>query len=156
MRLYGRVAKNSDLYVKRATLVALKEAAPVVALVPAAKIFPIQQPADVPRPHVNYGVPTTTPFTASCLDGSESIFAVHNWTETRGSGVDTVAGEDEAMLINAAIEAALDGATLELAPRGCPYPATAHYTCTGSQVIQDGSESDKFHGIVNFRVTISS
>lgn len=150
------MSKNSDLYVKRATIAALKAAADVVALVPAARVYPLQRPADPAWPFIGYGVPIAEPFTASCLEGSQSTVAVHDYAETTGAGVDTKSGEDTALAINAAIEAALDGAAIDLTAHGCPYPATAHYTCVGSQVIQDGNEADKFHGFVSFRITVSS
>jgi hypothetical protein len=150
------VAKNSDLYVKRATIATLKEAAGVVALVPAARVYPLQRPDDPVWPFIGYGVPITEPFGASCLEGSASSIAIHDYAQTEGEGPATTSGEDTAMQINAAIEAALDGTTIDLAAYGCPYPATAHYTCVGSQVIQDGSEADKFHGFVSFRIVVSS
>lgn len=139
---------NHDLYVKRATITALKAAAGVTTLVPAERVYPLQRPDQPMWPFIGYGVPISQPFRAACLNGSESTFAVHNYAETTDAG----GGEDYAMQVNAAIEAALDGAALEL---DVPGGATAHYTCEGSQVIQDGSEADKFHGFVTFRVTVS-
>jgi len=150
------VAKNSDLYVKRATIATLKQAAGVVELVPAGRVYPLQRPDDPVWPFIGYGVPIAEPFAASCLNGSATTVAIHGYAQTEGDGAETKSGEDTALLINAAIEAALDGATIELDDYGCPYPATAHYTCVGSQVIQDGSEADKFHGFVSFRITVSS
>lgn len=150
------MAKNSGLYVKRATISQLKAVDDVTDLVPALRIYPLQRPAQPEWPFIAYGAPIQAPFGAACLDGGETTVAIHGYAQTTGSGPDTESGEDTALKINAAVEAALDGATLELEPHGCPYPATAHFTCTGSQVIQDGAEADKFHGFVNFRITVSS
>lgn len=149
------MGKNSGLYVKRATISALKAVGDVTALVPAARIYPLQRPANPAWPFLAYGAPIQAPFGATCLDGGETTVAIHGYAQTEGEGEATKSGEDTALQINAAVEAALDGATLELEAHGCPYPATAHFTCTGSQVIQDG-EADKFHGFVNFRITVSS
>lgn len=150
------MSRNSDLYVKRATIATLKGVAAVTALVPAARIYPLQRPADPAWPFIGYGAPIAEPFIASCLNGSASTVAIHDYAETTGAAPDTKSGEDTALAINAEIEAALDGAAIGLAAHGCPYPATAHYTCVGSQVIQDGNEADKFHGFVSFRITVSS
>jgi hypothetical protein len=150
------VAKNSALYVKRATIATLKTADDVTVLVAAARIFPMQRPAVLERPWIGYGAPINSPFGASCMDGSETNVALHNFTETTGEGAATKSGEDTAHKINAAVEAALDGRAIDLTDHGCPYEATAHFTTTGSQVMQDGNEADKFHGFVNLRVSVSS
>lgn len=149
------MAKPNVTYAKRAALAALAAAAPLGG-VPAERIYPPQRPANVVWPFIGYGVPITTPFGATCLDGTDIEVAVHAYAETTGEGVATVEGEDAAQAIIDAIEAALDGATLELAPHGSPHPATAHFTLLGSQVIQDGAEADKFHGFARFRITVSS
>ena len=138
--------------VKRATIAALKQAAPLGG-VPAARVYPPQRPAQPQWPFVGYGVAIEAPFGASCLDGSDITVAVHAYARTTGTGADTVSGEDAAQAIVDAVAAVLDGATLEL---GGDRPATAHYTKTGAQVIQDGTEADAFHGIVSLRVTVSS
>lgn len=149
------MANNSAKYVKRAAIAALTAAAPVAG-VPAARVYPMQRPATLVWPWIGYGAPITAPFGASCLDGSDITVAIHGFAETTGSGAQTVSGEDAAHDINAAVEAALDGATIDLAAHGCPFPATAHFTSTGGQVIQDGREAGKFHGFVNFRIVVSS
>lgn len=147
---------DSSLYVKRATLAALKASAGVVALVPATRVYPLQRPPAPVRPWIGYGVPIAEPFRASCLNGTSTSLALHNFTETSGAGAATKSGEDTAFGINAAVKEALDGATIDLTAYGCPVPATAHYTCTASQVIQDGAEADKFHGFVTVRIDVSS
>lgn len=148
------MAKDSGLYVKRATIAALTGADAITDLV-AERVYPLQRPANPVWPFIAYGAPIQAPFGATCLDGGETTVAIHNYAQTTGAGAETKSGEDTALQTNAAIAGLLDGATLDLTEHGCPYAATAHFTCTGSQVIQDG-EADKFHGFVNFRITVSS
>lgn len=149
------MAKNSSLYVRQAALLRMKAAAPVTDDVPAARIYPPQRPAQPVWPFIGYGVPTAVPFTASCLDGSAITVAVHVYGETSGEGDDTVSGEEFVERVAGNVVAALDG-SFSLADTDCPYPATAHFTWTGTQAIQDGADADAFHGIVSFNVTVSS
>ncbi len=135
---------------------AWKAYAPLLALVPAGSIYPPQRPPNPEWPFVGYGVPIVSPFGASCLDGCTVGFVGHVYAETTGEGAETVQGEQRASEIAQRVVAALD-APLDLAALvDCPYPATAHVTWTGTQVIQDGSEADRFHAIVSFEVTVSS
>lgn len=150
------MARNASQFARRAAIVALKDAAPVVALVPAERVYPLQWPPNPTWPFIGFGAPVTVPFAASCLDGSETDVLVHGFAETTGEGDDTVGGEDMAAEINAAIEGALTDATLDLQAHGAPWPATAHFTWVSSQVVRDGLENDKFHGFVRFRITVSS
>lgn len=150
------MAKNSALFVKRAAIATLKTAAGVIALVPAARVYPMQRPPTPVWPWIGYGAVIGAPFVASCLDGSDLTVAMHGFAETTGTGAGTVPGEDAAHNINAAVEAALDGATIDLTAHGCPYPATAHFTSTGNQIVQDVAGPDKFHGFVTFRILVSS
>jgi hypothetical protein len=150
------VAKDSSKYVKRATIARLNDTAALAAL-GVSTVYPMQAPAGAVRPFVKYGAPINTPVGASCMDGGDVVVAIHNFTETRGTGAQTVPGEDAASDINAAIAEALDGATIDLqADHGCPYPATAHYLVTNSQVLQDNAEATRFHGFVSLRVTVNS
>lgn len=147
--------RDSSPYLRPAVVATWKAYAPLVALVPAARVYPPQRPPNVEWPFVAYGVPTSRPFLASCLDGSIIAFAGHAYAETTGEGAGTVQGEILASDIAAAMVDAL-GLPIDLAPYGAPWPATAHVTWTQTQVIQDGSEADRFHAIVGFEATISS
>jgi len=147
------VAQDSTPFIGPAVLVALGADAAVVALVPAARHYSMQRPPNPVWPFIAYGTPIAAPFVASCLDGTAVTVAVHNYAVTTGTGAGTVGGEEAAAKINAAVAAALDGLALEL---DTPYPATAHLTWTGSQVMQDGTEADKFHGFATFTITVSS
>jgi hypothetical protein len=147
------VAKDATPYVRAAILTALKADVPYTALVPAARIYPQQRPPNPEWPFTGYGVPIATPFSASCLDGSLVTATLHHYAATTGEGEDTEPGEDMAAAMNAAAAARLGGATLEL---DAPWPATAHLDWVSSQVMQDGSDGDAFHGICVFNVTVSS
>jgi hypothetical protein len=148
---------RSGLFVRRAVVAAWQAYAPLLALVPASRIFPPQRPAKPEWPFVGYGVPNELPFEASCLDGSTIEFAGHAYAETTGSDDDTVGGEEMAGRIADAMVAALEAAgPLNLAAHGSPRAGTAYVTWTGTQVIQDGSEADNFHAVVLFRVTVST
>lgn len=148
------MARDSSLAVRDAVIAFLAEQPTVVALVPADRLYPPQRPANPQRPWIGYGVSDSTPFGASCLDGAQVSVRIHNYTETSGEGAETIPGEDMAHAINQVLAAVLDGATLEL--DGLDYPATAHVTWTGSQVLQDGADADAFHGIASFSITVSS
>lgn len=151
------MARDSSLYVRRAVLAAWKGYAPLLALVPAARIYPPQRPPNVAWPFVGFGVTTGTPFGASCLDGCTVAFAGHAYAETTTAGGATIEGEPQANEIaGAMVDALATPLNLAAAPANCPYPATAHVTWTGTQVIQDGSEADRFHAVVSFTVTVSS
>ena len=149
------MARDSSPYLRPAVVAAWKAYAPLVALVPAARIYPPQRPPNVVWPFAAYGVPTSRPFLASCLDGSTIDFAGHAYAETTGTGTGTVQGEVLASDIAGAMVAAL-GLPIDLAPFGCPWPAVAHVTWQQTQVIQDGNEADRFHAIVAFEATVSS
>lgn len=149
------MARDSSPYVRRAVIAAWKGYAPLTALVPADRIYPPQRPANPVWPFVGYGVPVVTPFGASCLDGCAVAFAGHAYAETRSAAGATIEGETRAGKIAREMVDALE-APLDLQENGCPYPATAHVTWTGTQVIQDGSEADRFHAVVGFIVTVSS
>ena len=145
---------NSD-FLRRAVVATWKGFAPLLAFVPAARIFPPQRPPQPAWPFVAYGVPIVGPFSASCMDGNTVSFAGHAYAETTGEGAETVMGEPRARDIAAAMAAPLD-APLDLQAFGCPVPAVAHVTWTGTQVIQDSSEADRWHGIASFEAFIVS
>lgn len=154
------MARDSSLFVRRAVLRLLKRAATVTVLVPAERIYPPQRPPNPTWPFIGYGQPITVPVVASGLDGSGIAVAIHAYAETTGEGDDTVPGEDMAASIVRVVVAVLggeEGAEIDLQELGdCPYPAMAYISWTGSQVVQDGSEADAFHGWANFNITVSS
>jgi len=128
---------------------------PLVALVPAARIFPQQRPPLPQWPFVAFGSPIVRGFSASCLDGSIVEFAGHAFAETDGQGGETVMGATHAGEIAQAMCDAL-AEPVRLEPYGCPYPAMAYPLWIRTQVIQDGTEADRFHAIISFEATVSS
>lgn len=154
------MAKDATQYVRPAVLRLLKREPTVTALVPAARIYPPQRPPNPDWPFIGYGVPSTTPFGASCLDGSAISVAVHAYAETTGEGDGTVGGEDMALAIVAAVVSVLggdQGAEIDLQELGeCPYPARAYISWTATQVVQDGAEADAFHAWATFTITVAS
>ena len=147
--------RDSSDFFRQAVIAAWKGHAPLTALVPADRISPPQPPPAPEWPWLKFGVPIVRPFGASCLDGCNIVFAGQAYAETTGTGAQTVDGEPRAREIGAAMVDAL-AEPIDLQPFGCPYPATAHVTWTDTQVIQDGTEADRFRAIVGFDVTISS
>lgn len=142
------MAKDNTLPVRRAMLTALKADAGMIAIVPAEDIHP-QAPLSVPSwPFVKAGAPSGVPIRASCVDGGEITVAFHGFGKARLNGSSQVieTAEDHAARIGAAMAAALDGKVLTI-PGG-----TAKVRWTGSQLLQDGAESDAFHTVQNFRV----
>lgn len=155
------MSKVHALYVRQAGVALLKRAAPptLPGPIPAASVFPEQRPANVSWPFVAWGAPTEVPFLASGLDGSTVNVAVHAYAETTGEGDDTRPGADMANVLIAWVIATLggeDGAEVSLAETDCPHPATAYFTYTGSQCVQDGGDPNAFHAWATFDVAVRS
>lgn len=153
------MANDASPYVRPAVLTLLKGAVPVTVLVPAARIYPQQRPPNPAWPFIGYGAPIVVPFGASGLDGSSTTVAIHAYAETTGEGDDTVSGEDMAAAINRVVAAVLggeDGCEIDLTEYGCPFPAVAHISWTGSQVVQDNADASAFHGFSSYAITVSS
>jgi NADPH-dependent ferric siderophore reductase len=151
------MARDSTLYAQHAALVMLKRAPTLNALVPADRTYPPQRPPNPTWPFVAVGEMVAVPFVAAGLDGSAGTFAVHCYAET----TDEADGRELASTILQAAVAVLggdDGAEVALQSdlSDCPYPATAYYAWTGSQVVQDGADASAFHGFATFDVSISS
>ncbi len=150
------MARDTSLYVRRAGLSLLWADADLHAAV-GGRIYPPQRPSDPTWPFVGWGVPIVGPFEASCLDGAEIDFAVHTYAATDEDGAETVSGEELATELCGHVARVLaEAGEVDLAPHGCPFPATAHFTWRSSQVIQNGSEADAFHGIVSMRANVAS
>lgn len=140
------MARDSLLPVRRAMLTVMKADAGLIALVPAARIYPQSPPASPEWPFVKTGSPSGVPLRASCIDGMEVICAVHAFSKGRRTGKRLIeTAEDHAARIGAAIAAALDGQKIEIAA------GAATIKWTGSQLLQDRDEAGAFHTIQNFR-----
>lgn len=155
------MARLSDFYVQQAAMVLLKRAPTITALVPAERVYPPERPPNPTWPFLSVGEAIASPFLASGMDGSATSLAIHAYAETTGEGADTVDGRAMAQAIIRVAVAVLGGDTgAEVALQGdlsdCPYPATAYFTWTGSQVIQDGTDGSAFHAFATFDISVSS
>ncbi|TZG25581.1 DUF3168 domain-containing protein [Sphingomonas montanisoli] len=137
------MASDRTLGIRRAILIAVKAAGPVTAIVPSARIFPQQQPANAPFPFIRLGAPSAIPVRAACVDGGEVTIAVHAFA----NGGPSITAEDQAHAIGATLASALDGRSLDLGGG-----AAGKFRWTGSQLLQDPEEVSAFHAVVNFRV----
>lgn len=156
------MARDASPYIRQAVVTRLKAAIFNGAPLPAESVYPAKAPPDAPYEKIQYGQPVTTPYLAGCLDGTTTTFAVHSYAETSGEGEDTVGGERRAHDLAAWAATVLGGEdvhglALDLqATSDCPFPATAFFEWTGTQVFGDGVGTDAFHGIATFSVTVSS
>lgn len=155
------MAKQSDFYVQQATIVLLKRAPTLTVLVPAERVYPPERPPNPTWPFVGVGETIVTPFLAAGMDGSATSLAVHAYAETTGEGNDTVDGRAMAQAILRVVVAVLGGEQgAEVQLQGdlsdCPYPATAYFTWTGSQIVQDGTDGSAFHAFATFDISVSS
>ena len=106
----------------------------VVALVPVEQIYamqPVQQPV---WPFIRFGSPISSPFEASCWDGSSTRVTLHAFAET----TETYSGEDRAFEIVSAIVESMK----KLDPTGyglvqCEWLQT--------NCVRDEPEADKWH-----------
>jgi hypothetical protein len=151
------MARDSSPFVQQAALVLLKRAPTMTVLVPVERIYPPQRPPNPTWPFVGVGEAIATPFLASGMDGSGTSLAIHAYAET----TDDTDGREFAAAMLRVIVALLggeDGAEVPLQGdlSDCPYPATAYFTWTGSQVVQDGADASAFHGFATFDVSVSS
>ena len=137
------MARVSALPIRRALLTLAKSNPDLTALVPAARIYPQAPPATPAWPFIRYGSPTVSPIFGQCANGGEITTAFHVFSK---GGPDSESAEDHAQRIAAAVEAALDKQSIDLAP------GRARVLWDGTQVLQDGDEAGAFHAIVSVRV----
>lgn len=134
---------------RRAILKALKNNADIIAIVPAARIYPQTAPASPTWPFIKTGAPSDVPITATCVNGSELIIAVHGFAKPRTGtgGVVLETAEDHCSRLAGAIRDALHLRRLPLDEGGY---ATIRFT--NRQLLQDGAEADAYHAVINLRV----
>lgn len=115
----------------------------VLALVPGARIFAMTPPAEPAWPFIRYGTPVTSPYEATCWDGSTVRVTLHAFAETTADD----AGEDKALDMAAAIVAAMETfAPADMGVVECEWE--------GTQCIRDSNEADQWHSWCEFRVTV--
>lgn len=138
------MATGIQRLVRRAVLAQLKGSAGLVAIVPAARIYPQAVPIEPGWPFVKMGPSQTLPRKASCVDGGDVTMDVHAFA--RGSASETA--EDHASRIGAAIETALANNWLALEGGG-----RARIRLSDIRLMQD-DEPAAFHWLaqINARV----
>ncbi|MBO9380451.1 DUF3168 domain-containing protein [Sphingomonas histidinilytica] len=143
------MTRSRDREIRRAMLAELRGSAPLVAIVPATSIFSQIVPANQLWPIVKMGAPSgVAPVRGTCMDGAESIVAVHGFTSGIRQGKKLIEnGEDHAGRIGDAIATALDGKRLPLEGGGM-----VRIRWTGSQLLQDAQEAGGFHTVQNFQM----
>jgi len=141
------IARNAIVQTRRAVLTALKGAATVTALVPAASIYPPKVAASPTWPYIRHGVGISTPIKGTCLNGA----SVTAFISAFAKGGDEVVGA-----IGDAVADFLDGPdglglSLQM-PDG--RWATVEVE-GGQQIIQIDSEADNWQALIPIRVTVS-
>jgi len=141
------MAIDSTIAIRRGMLAIAKADAALVAIVPAARIYPQTTPALPAFPFIRAGALSVIPVRGACLDGGNWIFAMHAFAKDRQvSGQIVETAEDYAGRIGAALAAALDRHVIELSA------GRATIRWDGSQLLMDPDEGGCFHAVVNFRV----
>lgn len=141
--------------VRRAVLTALKADSGVLALIPAGSIYPSTVPDSRTFPFTRYGVPSATPFRASGLDSSSLRPTIHAFTKPLyvggvPTGAILASAESQAEDMAAAIKVALDDRVLAL-----EGGMKATLTWLGSTCLQDPTEKDGWHAVVNFGADVA-
>lgn len=131
-----------SLLVKSSIITHLEGDAGVTLLVPASRIFAMQAPSLPEWPFIRYGSTISTPYEASCWSGSVCRVTIHAFAETDTAG----AGEDKAHKICSAIVKSVK----DFRPDGFGIVENEWLL---TNVIRDGQEADKWHGIVEFSIT---
>jgi len=141
------MAIDSTIPIRRGMLQLAKANTALIAIVPAARIYPQATPAKPTFPFIRSGAPSSVPVRASCVDGGEWTVAMHGFTKPRMTGNKIAeTAEDYAGRLGAALASALDGRIITLSN------GTGRITWLGSQLLQDPDEAECFHTIQNFRV----
>jgi hypothetical protein len=141
------MGKDASLYVRRAVLTRLKDPGSASRKIVGERSYGPSPPAEPTFPFNRYGVPTTAPYRATGMDGSQVRFAISAFAK----GTDDGAVASQA----AAIVADLEGATLPLVE--APFPAKlSDITWIGTEAFEDGATPDAWHARVRFVGTVVS
>jgi hypothetical protein len=136
--------RDLSLPLREAIITRLRADAPLLALVPSARIFGMRQPSTVQWPFTRYGATDTVPRLSSCSAGQIVTLTLHAFSKQEY--------EDECAQISSAIAGALDGAVLILDDEASTM---AHLRWRGSQIIPDSAEASAWHGVARFEATIA-
>lgn len=141
------MAIDSTIAIRRGMLALAKADSPLLAIVPAVRIYPQTTPATPTFPFIRSGAPSAVPVRATCVDGGEWNVAMHGFAKDRKAGATVVeTAEDYAGRIGSALAAALDGRVIALTN------GRATIRWTGSQLLMDPDEPGAFHTVQNFVV----
>ena len=121
------------LETRKAMIAAMRADAALTALVPAARIYGEEAPANAVWPFILCGLPSEAPDRASCWDGTRMGVVVHCFA--KGPGMDACSG------IANAIKRSLDGLHVV---RG---DLVVDLSFSQRQIIRDGSEISDYHGL---------
>lgn len=120
-------------------LTALKANAPVVAKVPAARIYPPKTPNNPTKPFIRYGASDAMPERYAGIRGGEVSGAVHVFVGVTSSIPDAMKFAGETVDLIAECIDGIDNAFVER-----------------TQVMPDAEEPDVAHGIVWFTFTAAA
>lgn len=129
---------------------ALKADETLNEVVPADRVYPPRLPAEVTFPYIRLGVMSSTPLRLDVAPGGDVSGVVHCFTKI---GPDTPDARALAHEINAHIVRVLDGldSNVDDEIEGQAISVQA----TQSQVLDDPSEADAYHGIVSYVATVT-
>lgn len=139
---------DPSLSVRGKIIAALKSDSTLIAIVPAARIYPGKSPASPTFPLIRVPILTGTVAELDGGSGSEQSGVIHCFTKLATSVLDP---EAQAATINrhiVRIVSQIDDVDL-----GDGESLGVHVVQT--QVIEDSAEADAYHGIVSVRATAS-
>lgn len=139
---------DPSLSVRGKIIAALKSDATLIAIVPAARIYPGKSPASPTFPFIRVPILTGTVAELDGGSGSEQSGVIHCFTKLATSVPDP---EAQAATINRHITRILS--QIDDVDLGDGESLGVHVVQT--QVIEDSAEADAYHGIVSVRATAS-
>ncbi len=137
------MAKDHSLLLRKGIVNHLKANATLVALVPSARIYGEQPPAEPAWPFIRYGLPSVTPDRFDCYEGGTHAVTIHAFAN--GPYTDSI------LTIRAAIIAALDDASIAIT--GDAGVTLIRHDL--SNLIRDTEEAGAYHDIHQFTVSVS-
>jgi hypothetical protein len=140
--------------VRKAILAALKAHEPLIALVPAARMYPPTIPTMPTRPFLCYGAGAVSfPWKSSGENGQRIIGTVHSFASAKDSEPDA---EEYAGRMNNEVTALLEGSEGEGLSLDIGSGVRAYVRVTGTRVIRDWEEAQEWHGIADIEVVVSA
>jgi hypothetical protein len=131
---------------RRALLAAMKANAPLVALVPAARIYPPRVPTSPTWPYIRHGVGIATPIKGACVNGASVVAAISVFAK---------GGDEMVGAIADAVVALFDGPDGNGLSTRTPLGKHAVTVVESVNIFQDGSEADNWRAVLNTRTTVT-